>query len=269
MRASFALRHGETAITGKYHTAPIKIAKTFPLDGQLGVMMMDVSPGLLAGDGYELSWQAGRDTRLYLTNQSYTKVHPCPDGTSASMKQRFLVDDGAYIENMMEPVMLYKDAAYTNETEVFLGRGSVWMQAEVLSPGRLLRGEKFQYRRYDNRMRVYYEEEMIFAQRQLIEPATQQLDAPGAWEDWSHIGSFYCFSDAIESVHADTLRAALQALPERLGQPIKYGVSLTYRHGLAVAVAGHTAWQLQELLQSAWTVMRCELMKLPPIRFRK
>ena len=268
LRATFEDRKGRTVLTEKYHTAPIKIAKTFQLEEQLGAIIMDVSPGLLNGDHYELSWDAGPNTRLYLTNQSYTKVHPCDVGSYTSMRQRFTLAPGAIVESMMEPVMLYKDAAFRNETRVEMSQGSVWMQAEVLCPGRTLRGEVFEYQWMDNRLQVEYEGELIFAQRQRIDPSLHHLQAAGAWEDLTHTGTFYVFSEGIAANHVEAVRAALERLPLR-DERLTYGVSLTHRHGLALLTAGRAAWHLQEVLETAWTTIRRELIGASPLQFRK
>ena len=88
LRARFENVSGQTQIQSKYHNAPIKIAKTFPLGGPVGVIVMDASPGLLAGDRYEFAWHAGKEAHIYVTNQSFTKVHPCTeDANGASICQ--------------------------------------------------------------------------------------------------------------------------------------------------------------------------------------
>lgn len=269
LRASFESRGGRTVLTDRYHTAPIKIAKTFPLEEQLAVIVMDVSPGMLEGDRYELEWTAGGNAALYVTNQSFMKVHPSENGTGAALRQRFSLAPGAFVEHMPEPVMLYKDAALASATEVFLAPGSAWMQAEVLCPGRTLRGEVFDYRRFDNRLTVYYGTELIFAQRQRIEPAVQQLSAAGCWEEMTHLGTFYLFSDRLEAGHLEAVRSALDAVTQTPGREVLYGATLTHRHGLAVSAASNAAWPLQRVLEAAWTAARGAVFGKEPLRFRK
>ncbi|PZD94184.1 urease accessory protein UreD [Paenibacillus sambharensis] len=267
LRAEFDQQGGKTVMTGKYQTAPVKIAKTFDYSGELAAIVMDASPGMLEGDIYQFDWRAGPGTSVYVTNQSYTKVHPCKEGAGAVMQQRFKVEEGALMQSMMEPIMLYRGAALMNESEVQLGNGAVWMQAEVLSPGRLLRGESFVYRKLDNRLKVYHGDELIFYQRQLIEPGLQQLKAPGSWEEQTHLGTLYAFSDRINAGWLETVRAALEELPEEAGaHAVLAGASLTSKHGLGVLAAGRTAWQLQRTLQAVWTALRQERLQAPPLR---
>ncbi|MBW7473820.1 urease accessory protein UreD [Paenibacillus oenotherae] len=271
LRAEFQCSSGVTHLVSKYHTAPIKIAKVFPLGGPAGVIVMDVSPGLLAGDRYELEWKIGPNAHVYMTNQSFTKVHPCGDPVrgGSSIVQKFQLQQGAVVESMPEPIMLYKDAAFVNETEVQLSSGSVWMQAEIVCPGRTLRGERFQYRSYRNRLRVRHEGELIYAQNGLIEPGKQLLTAPGCLGGMTHTGVLYAFSDAITSRHVEAVRNAIAALPQREGQPVLAGVTATHKFGIAVMTAGMAAWPLQEVLAEAWQTLRRVLLHQAPLQFHK
>ncbi|WP_342556544.1 urease accessory protein UreD [Paenibacillus sp. FSL H8-0548] len=267
LRASFVSRQARTVLDNKYHTAPIKIAKAFPLENQLAVIVMDVSPGLLDGDRYEFDWVADQGTQVMITNQSFTKVHPSTLGRGSSMRQTFSLEESAVVEHMPEPIMLYKDAAFQNETEVRLENGSVWMQADVLCPGRTLRGERFDYRIYSNTLSVRYKDELIFSQRQRIEPAEQHLAAPGCWDEMTHWATFYIFSDRVNSSHLEQLQEQLDCFAAPTGHPITAGASMTYRYGIAVSAASTAAWPLELLMKELWGAARGCLLDQPPLRF--
>ncbi|NUU60361.1 urease accessory protein UreD [Paenibacillus sp. JW14] len=256
LRAYFHQSDDRTFLKGKYHTAPIKIAKSFQMDQELGIIVMDVSPGMLEGDNYSMEWFAGQNTSLYVTNQSFTKVHPCPNGGRAEMRQLFQLDQSAFVQYMPQPSMLYQDAEYMNTTVVRLAPGAVWMQAEVLCPGRTHLGERFKYRHYQSALSVYYQDEMIFNQRQRIVPSSQNLQEKGAWEEQTHWGTFYVFSDRINSSHVEAIREKLQSLPQTPKSEVLFGVTLTYRHGLVVTASAQAAWPLQETLECAFHFIR-------------
>lgn len=270
LRAVFEKRERGTIITSKYHTAPIKIAKAFPLGGPVGVIVMDVSPGLLAGDQYELYWKAEDEAHAYITNQSFTKVHPAhEDHGGSAMIQCFELGKGAIVESMPEPTMLYRDAEFTMHTEVRLAEGAIWMGAEVLCPGRALRGELFAYRFFRSKFNVYYKDELIYAQNQFIEPLAQRLTVRGCFAGMTHTGVFYAFSDRLQAAHAEAIRTVLSELPLLEEHPIEWGVSMTYKYGIAVMMASTAAWALQEALSIAWAKAREVVLGLPPIALRK
>lgn len=257
----------KTTLHNKYHTAPIKIAKAFPLDGQLGVIVMDVSPGLLDGDRYEMVWTSGRGSHVMITNQSYMKVHPSMPSGGSSLHQMFQLGEDAIVEHMPEPIMLYKHAALQNVTEVQLQAGAVWMQADVLCPGRTLRGERFDYRCYSNAITVHYGEELIFSQKQRLEPARQTIHAPGCFDEMTHSAAFYLFSDRVNGELLEQLQHRLDSYAAPVGHLLIAGASLTYKHGVAVTALSTAAWPLQQLMQELWQTARASVLSKAPLRF--
>ncbi|RTE08845.1 urease accessory protein UreD [Paenibacillus whitsoniae] len=271
--ARFTAQNGRTQLVERSHAAPLKIAKTFryanetidpdtpPVD-QVGVYIMDCSPGLMAGDHYELRVELGDAARVYVTNQSYTKVHPARDGVGASQRQTLRLAPGAVLEYMPEPLMLYKDAVYTSDLDVYLAAGSALLYGEVICPGRTQCGEVFHYTRLASRMRVQYQEKLIYYQHQQIEPAVSAMNAPGGWDSETHLGNLYVFSDRLGQRHLDAMTACLEPLT---GSSVRAGASLTYEHGLVVTVMGRHAWELQRALNMAWQQMRRCLLGLAPL----
>ncbi|QGG57198.1 urease accessory protein UreD [Paenibacillus sp. B01] len=269
LQARFEERGGLTRLVSRYHTSPIKIAKAFPLGSGAGVLVMDVSPGMLSGDRYELDWSLGAGASVQISNQSFLKVHPCEEEGGASLRQRFALENGAVCEHLPEPVMLYEDASLLADTEVRLAPGAVWMQTEVLCPGRTLRGEVFRYRRLDNRLTVYADGELIFRQRQRVEPRAQQLAAPGSWHRFTHWGTFCLFGRGADAELEQRLRQLLDRLPQLPGRKVRTGVSRTWRSGIVVQAAGHAAWTVQRVLEEVRLESRKALWSEPPPPFVK
>ncbi|KRF09714.1 hypothetical protein ASG89_16000 [Paenibacillus sp. Soil766] len=275
--AQFAVRSGFTRLVHKYHASPLKIAKTFryenetckvgaaPMD-QLGVYMMDCSPGLMADDQFEINMRLEEGARVFLTNQSFTKVHPSAEDQGSTQHQILRLEADALLEYIPEPLMLYKDAVLFAETEAHLARGSTLIFSDILCPGRTQRGEIFHYTKYVNRMRVWYEGELIFYQNQRIEPATMELSSLGCWEKETHMGNLFIFSDRLGARHLEAIVDKLSQLED--GQ-VRMGASLTYKHGLVVTVLGRHAWELQDVLMKAWHQIRRSVFDLTPLLVNK
>jgi urease accessory protein len=277
IKAAFAVRSGVTQLVHKYHASPLKIAKTFRYENesftgdqpveQLGVYMMDCSPGLMSGDHYEINVRLEEGARVFLTNQSFTKVHPSLGDQGSTQHQSLHVEADALLEYIPEPLMLYKDARLFSETEVYLAPGAACIFSDVLCPGRTQRGEIFQYSRYTNCMKVWYDTELIYYQNQRIEPQDMLLTAPGSWEQETHLGNLYIFSDRLGQRHLDGLMACLEKINGI--EQVRIGASLTYKHGIIVTVMGRHAWQLQLVLTQAWHELRRSLLALTPLMVNK
>lgn len=271
LRAVIGLVNGRPELVSRYHTSPLKIAKTFPLNNegwrQLAVVQMDGSPGLLEGDRYLFDWQLQEGVRLYATNQAYTRVHPCESGDSR-LHQRFDLRSGAVLEWIPEPVMLFRDARFVSETEIDLAEGSICMIGDIFCPGRLSRGEAFAFRSYDAKVTVRYKGELMHYQRQKWEPSILPVNNVGCFGGYTHIGAFSVFSDLVTADLVANIRKALEnegVVPEG----IHWGIARTAKHGLVVQAAGHAAWRLQRLLLAAWDCVRQQLLNQPPLRLLK
>ncbi|MFC5471662.1 urease accessory protein UreD [Cohnella suwonensis] len=265
---------GVPKLVERYHTSPLKIAKTFSLRGegdwrQLAVVQMDGSPGLLEGDRYSFDWELREGARLYATNQAYTRVHPCESETGdARLRQSFRLGAGAVLEWIPEPVMLFRDARFIAETEVELGEGAICMLGDLFSPGRLFRGEAFDFRKYELKVKVLHGGELIHYQRQVWEPETLPIRSAGCFGEFTHMGTFSVFSDLLGADFQERLRAYIDERPAMM-EGVSWGVARTARHGVVVQLAGNAAWRLQRAILAAWDGARKLALGQPPLRLLK
>lgn len=272
LRVIARLRNGKTELKSRYHTSPLKIAKTFTLSNsegspQLAVVQMDGSPGLLEGDSYLFDWHLEENSRLYVTNQAYTRVHPC-EGGSSKLVQRLSLESGAVLEWIPEPIMLFRNARFKSETSIDLAERSVCVLSDIFCPGRLSRGEAFHFQSYDSKLSVSYKGELIHYQRQKWEPAILPIESTGCFGGFTHLGALSVFSDLITPDVVIKVRDTIEGL-KGIPEGVIWGVARTAKYGLVVQVAGHAAWKLQRLLLQAWDSVRSELLNRPPLRLLK
>lgn len=271
LRAIAGLRNGRTELKSRSHTSPLKIAKTFPLKigdtQQLAVVQMDGSPGMLEGDRYTFDWHVEENSKLYVTNQAYTRVHPCENGSS-KLLQRMSLEKGAVLEWIPEPIMLFRDARFESVTEIKLEEYSVCVLSDIFCPGRLSRGEAFHFQSYDAKVTVRYKGELIHYQRQKWEPAILPMESAGCFGSFSHVGALSVFSDQVTVDVVSKIRAAIEGITG-IPEGVIWGVARTAKYGLVVQAAGHAAWKLQRLLLRAWDSVRLVMLNQPPLRLLK
>lgn len=272
LRAEAAWSGNQPELVARYHTSPLKIAKSFKhTEGgrtQLAVVQMDGSPGLLEGDRYLFDWHLRAGVGAYVTNQAYTRVHPCPAGGRSGIEQRFRLEKDAVLEWMPEPVMLFRDADFAQVTRVDLAPGAVCAMSDVFCPGRISWGESFGFRSYENKLEVRLSGELVHYQRQKWEPAVLPLASPGCFGGFTHYASFAVFSDRLTTGLADRIRMRLEA-SDSLPGGIAWGAARTERCGMTVQAAGRAAWPLQCLMLEAWDAVRREMLGLQPLRLLK
>jgi urease accessory protein len=269
LRATARQVNNHTILVDRYHDAPLKITKTFyeEQSGRLQLYIMDVSPGLLDGDCYEINLQLEDYSHLIVTNQSFTKIHPTPL-QSAQMTQNVRLGKGAVLEYFPEPTIPYAGSRFDGRIKVQLEEAATLLYADIVTPGRTHRGELFQYDSFSNRFEVYLQQELIAWDQFLLEPAIHQYQSMGAMEDYTHSGTFWAITDHASQALLDQIR---NLLPDPQGdKSIIAGASLLAGgHGMVIRMMAHNVWQLQALVEIIWEECRINLLDMPPCQLRK
>ncbi|MEL6262576.1 MAG: urease accessory protein UreD [Cyanobacteria bacterium J06631_12] len=198
---------------------------------------MNTSPGLLAGDSLAVSVRLGAGSSLYLADQAATKVHTMPEvgtekATWASVHYQIEVGENATLEFLPEPLILFRESALQQTAEITLHPTAYLSWGEIILPGRLSRGECYQFRECFSRLhlaapdgQVWFTEAMkllgkenrfsqsaLFASEpvlgSLVLVLPDQVDMVNALTPLSH---------QIEALATDSLSLACSVLPGRRG----------------------------------------------------
>lgn len=150
---------GKTIIAHQYQTHPLKISRPFRLDRDKNcrayLYLRNNSPGLFAQDRLNISLNLEQNTQTYLTEQSATKVHPMKTGETAEVSYQWNIESGAIVEFVSEPLILYQDSALRQKTRIELHDTASLFWSDIVLPGRLARGEFYQFNFYQNCLEVY------------------------------------------------------------------------------------------------------------------
>src|SRR4051812_6529586 len=77
MTVTFALQDGQTILQDSYCEIPFKLTRILnPSGTPAHLILMYCSAGLFGGDDVECSIRAERGSRVWITQQSATKIHP-------------------------------------------------------------------------------------------------------------------------------------------------------------------------------------------------
>ncbi|WP_248277246.1 urease accessory protein UreD [Brasilonema octagenarum] len=116
---------------------------------------MSTSPGLLAQDELNVSLQLADHTSVYLTEQAATKVHSMPiAGSKATTNYEIEIGEGATLEFVPEPLIFFTDATLEQSINIKIHPTGRLFLSEMILPGRLARGELYQFNHYFSRLQV-------------------------------------------------------------------------------------------------------------------
>jgi urease accessory protein len=166
----------KTIIKNRYETHPLRISRPFRLDRdeiidresdrRIYLYLRNNSPGLFPRDRLNFDFNLAKNTQLYLTEQSATKVHPMAANAVAEVNYRWQIGERATIEFVPEPLILYRDSALNQTTTIKIHPTANLFWCDLILPGRLARGESYQFRSYHHVLEVSSDnDELWFKER--------------------------------------------------------------------------------------------------------
>lgn len=245
LRIVTGYRNGITFLQEGYYTRPFKLADigAYRADKALCLMLMTASPGMLDGDDYRIMVTVSKDTRLQLQTQAYQRLYSMQQGAEQHMNVQ--LQEGAAFSYVPHPIVPHKDASFEGYNRIELAEDCRLVWGEILTCGRKLNGEAFQFKQFHNVTELFYRGKLVLKDNLLIQPARINVIAPGQMEGYTHQATL---------IYADTRPGAAPVADHLLEilspeKDIAYGVSQTAGPALVLRVLGHGAEQLFNCLR--------------------
>lgn len=226
---------------------------------------MNTSPGLLAGDTIGMSLQLGEKAQLFLADQSATKVHTMPQA-QATVDYRLEVGSSATLEFLPEPLILFEDSTLTQTTEVIMHATASLSLGEIILPGRLARGEVYQFHQYLSRLQVKSPEgRMWFAETMKLLGKSNRFAQSALFASGAVLGSLVLIlPEAVAtSENLMALSTAIDSLAGADGSMEVASSVLPGGRGLFVRAIAQTTREMQACFKSAINCVRQLRGQLP------
>lgn len=238
-------RDGKTILDDVSFTAPYKIMTPFQKEnGGIQVMPLCASAGIMKGDRQQFTYQIGEGADVEILSQSFEKIHKM-DGGSASRKIQIQVAPHAILSYYPQPVIPFADSAFDSEMIIHLAdETSRLFLLEILSCGRNAHEERFAYRRFSSKVKIYREGKMIYRDNTCYEPAKMPMEGIGMYEGYSHMANIFLSVSTSQPEIQENITAILDAEKECEG-----GVTRLAYGDLAVRIFGNRAQKLQQIAE--------------------
>jgi urease accessory protein len=208
--------------------------------GPLDLMLMNSSPGILDRDQYEIKISVAENSSLTLHTQSYQRLFNMKKGAIQCMEVR--LDRNASFVYLPHPSVPHEHSIFTAHNKVYITETSRLVWGEVLTCGRKLNGEVFQFSRYHNITEIYINDKLVIKENLLMQPSLIDPRRLGQLEGFTHQASLIIYdkdiTERIDEVH-EYLSIQTQIIA---------GVTTTMEDGMIVRILGNGAEQLHLLL---------------------
>lgn len=246
-----ALSGGRTVLRNSYCTQPFRLVNITEdrSKGDLHLMIMSSSPGVLEGDRYQLSIHLSKGSNTVLHTQAYQRLYQMKEGATQTVEVRMA--KGSAFTYLPHPIVPHQGSVFYAKNTLVLEEGCTLLWGEVVSCGRKLNGEVFQLSSYHGLTEIFQNGKLVVKENLYINPAETAMHSLGQMEGYTHQATLiYLNEKAPLPAVTKTLLDLLQAQ-----EGITTGVSTLPVAGLVVRVLGHKAEQLFDLQQQIASVL--------------
>jgi urease accessory protein len=233
LELAFEDTDGGTALVRDYATAPFHVSGTLghdPHPDATTVFVQSSAGGVVQGDRRSVAVTVGPDAIAGVSTGGSTKIQSMRRNYAAT-ETTLSVGAGGHLDYVPEPTILHADARYHADRTLSLGRDGTAIVADVVVPGRLARGERFEFERYASRVRATGPDGLLFEDATHLAPAEASPKEPGLLGEFDVYGSLFAvaperdaasLSDALHAAVADCrARAAATELPNGAGVVVR------------------------------------------------
>ena len=184
---------GRTAVGAQAFRAPYHVSKPYWDADTRTLLVQVVNPtaGILSGDRLESSVEVAAGAALLLTTPSASRVFKMREGEAGS-EQRFVVEDGGWLEVLPEPLVPHRGSVFHQRTSLTVAAGGAAFYADLLLPGRVAHGEAWGWKKLVLELDVRRDGERLLHER-----FEQDGEGLRALANLAGAGEGACFGNAV------------------------------------------------------------------------
>ena len=235
--------------------------------GTAYVYLLSPGGGVVGGDRYAITVTVEDGARACVTTASAAKIYNSA-GRMARQSFDVVLHTGAVFEYLPEQIIPFAGSVFHHDMKVRLGHGALAMLAEIVSPGRLARGEAFSYDDYSSGLSVADSGgRLLLRERTRLRPKSWDAgSALGLLENHYYLGTLYVLGECYGAPDelADDLHSLLADRQRCIG-----GATALERGGLVVRLLAEDHETISRALHAVWDQVRRRLLGYPAVRWRK
>jgi urease accessory protein len=245
---------GVTQLAGCYFTPPLKVMNITEdkAAAKLDLMLMSASPGILEGDVYSMRIDVAAQSSLQLHTQAYQRLFAMKKGADLTMEVH--IGDDAFFYYLPHPAVPHKESVYRAHNKIYLSNNSQLLWGEVLTCGRGLHNEVFQFTLFHNLTEIFWNNKLVIKENLFLEPATSNPALMGQLEGFTHQATLLFWS---QDKNEDECIALLD---EFLAQQTElvYGIT-TASQAVEVRLLGYKSELLYDCLKAMAALLTVRL----------
>lgn len=256
----------KTYVAEQYFKLPLQIMNPHyqDEDGTAFIYLLNPSGGILQHDRLLTEICLEEGSKALVTTPSAAKYYKMDEGY-AKVANRLTVKSGAVLEYLPEHNVPFAGSRTWQENDFYLDRDSILIASDMVTAGRISRGERFQYDLYASRTRIYVGGKLRICDNSRMEPGRMRMEGTGMMEEYQTSGSIYVYSPEKKQ----DLPERLNLLQQNQGNDVRFAAGYIDENLMIVRFLGNDIISLQNMIFTVWDELRKQLLGKPAVRIRK
>jgi len=257
LELTFELRRGRTVLAHNYAEPPLRVARTFDLDGAAYAILVCAGPGVFGGDALTASVHVGRGARVVLASQAALQVHPSSaTDAPAVLRHVYLVEDDGELHCQWDPLIPFAGARVDQQFDIQLAASGRLYWSDAMLAGRVSRGEAWQFASLAHELSLRIGPRIAYVERYAIAPRDRAVERAWIGGGCTHVATTVIAHPGATRETVERLHARVSAVPDLAAAADLVEPSLAVARFMAAngasfgtARASYREWTLASIFQ--------------------
>ena len=261
---------GRTVITRQFFQAPLHLQRAlYPYDTHpemAYLYLLSTSGGILQGDRYRTSVSLRNQALAHMTTQGAMRIYGM-ESNVATQTMDVNLDENCYLEYIPDQIIPYKNSRYYQEMNLKIHDNATLVYSEIITPGRVARGESFQYDVCYMRTRCKNQEgEIRFLENMKIEPRKQKVNSVGILGKHNILGTVYIVTEKNTVIE---LEGEINDGIKNLHDVVAGASIMPGNTGIIIKILGDKTERISDTVFSVVDMVRRKVVGIPFTKMRK
>ncbi|SPZ48915.1 Urease accessory protein UreH [Sarcina ventriculi] len=251
----------------KYFNGVFKLSPKMELDVERipAYFLMQLGGGIVEGERYNINVELKENVRAIVTTQAASKVYKCENSYESFQETTLKLEENSILEYITDPVILYKDAVYRQENNIYMTKSSTLIYTDGITSGWSPDKKRFQYEKAKLKTNIYMDGVPVLLDNMLINPREDDIDGLGFMEGYKNFATLIILDDRIDKNIIEHLREEIL----KLNLDINFGITGLEVNGFVLRVIGNLTQDLEEVVGLCHNYIRRKVLNSQNLTIRK
>ena len=251
----------------KYFNGVFKLSPKMELDVERipAYFLMQLGGGIVEGERYNINVELKENVRAIVTTQAASKVYKCENSYESFQETTLKLEENSILEYRTDPVILYKNAVYRHENNIYMTKSSTLIYTDGITSGWSPDKKRFQYEKAKLKTNIYMDGVPVLLDNMLINPREDDIDGLGFMEGYKNFATLIILDDRIDKNIIEHLREEIL----KLNLDINFGITGLEVNGFVLRVIGNLTQDLEEVVGLCHNYIRRKVLNSQNLTIRK